>query len=998
MDFYVNSFASRIPCTRLHRQIQDPRGRNIVTCASSNDGKLLAVVTAPKSPSAIEGSINSLLLGDKLEKASNYFKSVLKQQRIASEVDAEELSIEKYIRDDLNSDSLGSLVDKIACNTSCLEHIIKGGAEQKTKFPEIVPCSIILYDTFYFNPVDEFIYGYKLSTNSTSSNTTHCTFSVESIEFSLDDEFLIITSLDDGAKVYSLEGNFVELVCHFKPSILSKYPLSCFRLMTCEIDFDSPTEGRVEDVSYLEKIDLDIASSLSTESCECVNCKEKLTSLNSEITQECVPYVWKLICTCLFSFSQPFIIQIHSCWPSGSVYVKSIKPLIPLDYISNLNGLDSCIMVNYFKKKILDVHETLVYNSHLNWALEPYLCESTQYLLTGNQPFDDKPQEIKFVKSLGEKLLFAVYIPNFGLLILDENGKEQASATVKEPKSGYQSLKVTHGKFILLIGSESVICFRIVLDDGTLRFEETMSSEDDVSSTEEEMSIDMYTSQIAPPQSKIVLEEILRLPLVAGVGRREEYIDACFGADQSERWLYVSLVCGTSEALLYVVDTTGDSKNVIKKVLNMNSALFPAAIMIEPLNGSILLLPRHNRYIIQMTQEHIDNWDEIFVRGFCHFPALSTNKEMIQLNMPMGDVNSKARPKKRTDITYILDRSLRNQGPSGRLDMAKWLDRHYYMHAYRNSYGSALRRKKPQLPHGYDPAIFYDVFREISLEDSPAKIRAQIYSYVKSTLLDGSLNAYAIERDKTNDPAYAKMEEDREITHPDRIELMEGLKGHFYRLRNMDYLLARICLSRMGNPAKEVLNLSTNEFLLLQLCGLPQIRRRLGPNECIQRFEYVRMKPTRVPQRPTVSGQKTEVGAKQQALKPSVPKPAHPKPVSLQPKTTPVYPKPTYTQQKTTLIQDEELHKLEPHKIRKIIRDRIYRLRQKLGKIEVYKAKNKISSEYKVKIDHEPTMDDCKIPALHSFKDFNKILRIESNIKAKIKALREFILSTKTAT
>lgn len=952
MDFYISSLAARIPCTRLHRQVQDPRGRSVVAFAVSIDGRLAAMATYPREHAAVERSVNVLFKDGKAMRTSNYHKAVQRQRRLAEQHNELEYNVEQYINQTLNVDALGGVIREVALSTPSLRTIIKdNNAKPTPDLLPLVPCAIIIYDTMYFNPVEEFIYGYKFNDGasmnmnvmnsstaimSTGNTTMHldmastmshkCQFRPNRVEFFCDDSLLALTSHEHGAKIFSMDTEYVELLCHYRPQLRNSVILEAFKVMKCEIVLDD-----------LQGMCTELPAAFDNTCSSCQACKHAVMKDVETCKDDALPYTVVLDCVVYVTSHPPLLMTLHSKWPSGDVCVAAVRSIysmpepIPVahDYL-----------ISKFKARVTNTPEFMALDRiHTYWYLEPYRHDHLEYLIQSDTPVKCNysktllASEVKSKDYLEYRSLVAVWAPNSNLYVFNTAGSLLGQTSVPESEEGYFSIDVNRdGSMIAIIGTECIIVYRLFLSRGE---GETF---------------------------KVDFEEHTRFPQVIGVGRREEILSACFGRDLGNRWMYVSVARGSVDAVLYILDMApSKGKDPVKRTLNMNSVIFPCVTDMVALDNSILVMPRHHRFLIQLIQEHLDISDDTHSRQFCHFPVLATNKEALTVNGPISDgfvCNSN-----KFDI-LIFERerqiALANR-TSNRLNVGRWLDALYQYNALCMYKGRGvalgmdphdyllppLRRTRQQFPFGYDAKQFYDPLVGVEFTGSPALMRAQCYEWVRD----------AISRSGYINPMYPM-----EVIYDEKLHML-------------DYVYAKICISQWDNPSEILFSMRTNDFLRLQLCNFLKISQRLDINCDAQGL---------------IPYEKTMIYKKVSDMIPSFvcqvsPRTARQSRVSLE-------------RDAFQLIRQQlmpELMDIPSHKVKKIIRDRVYRLRKKLVQLERYKAEHDIP-DYRADFTvDEVVRSDCRLPAFRDSIEFRELSLCEYAMRLRMKVLSSFYKAQK---
>ncbi|GFE54833.1 hypothetical protein BaOVIS_022370 [Babesia ovis] len=948
MDFYISSLAARIPCTRLHRQVQDPRGRLIAAFAVSDDGRLAAMATYPRDHLTVERSVNVLFKDGKAVRTSNYHKAVQRQRRLTEQHNELEFNVEQYIRQSLQLDNLGGLIEEVALSTPSLSNIIKNNAPEPSPEPRpVVPCAVVIYDTMYFNPVEEFIYGYRLndalpyvsdgSSSSTSASAgispnikaliaNKCLFRPNRVNFAHGDSLLVISSIDDGAKIFSMDTEYVELLCHFRPHLRSDVRLDRFVVLGCEVVLDD-----------LEKPIVELPSIFTSPNMTCSACQNLVLKDLEACTNDALPYTVVIDCIMSVSGNPPLKMVVHSHWPSGEVNIASINQVCPA--VEPLSPLMDFVVAP-FHARINDTAEYAVLERLQNyWALEPYMHDEMKYLFQSDTPVECNYSntllntKVQSLDHLEQCTLVAMYTPDSRLFVLDDSGTILGETSVPESEEALFAIDSNrNGSMIALIGSASVFLYRLRLSRDP---EGVLSAS---------------------------LELHMQFPPVIGVGRREEILSACLGRDIGSRWLYVSVARGTVDAVMYIVDVMpAKGRDPVKRVLNMNSVVFPCVTDMLALESCLLVMPRHHRYLVQLTQEHLDNTDDTYSRQFCHFPVLATNKEALMLNGPVAPQNKGASDNFAL-LDYERDReiSLANR-TNPRLNVARWLDALYQYNALcmykgRNIMAGVdphdyllppLRRVQQQFPFAYDTKKFYDALMGVEFTGSPALMRAQCYEWVREALTrTGFVN-----------PMYPL-----EVIYDDKLKML-------------DYVCAKICISQWENPSEIVFSLRTNDFLLLQLCNFLRISQRLeiacdsqGMIPCEKTMIYKKVSDLI----PRMMGEGVHMPLRQTRT-------------SLE--------REAFELMRQQLVP--ELLSIPPHKLKKIIRDRLYRLRKKISMLERYKQDHDIvDHSHEFTLD-EVTRNDCRLPTFRESVEAHEVLLSEFAMRVRMKVLTTFYKANK---
>ncbi|ORM41715.1 uncharacterized protein BXIN_2743 [Babesia sp. Xinjiang] len=947
MDFYISSLAARIPCTRLHRQVQDPRGRSIAAFAVSSDGKLAAMATYPRPHRSVERSLNVLFKDGKALRTSNYHKAVQRQRRLTEQHNELEYNVEQYMRHTLQIDSLGGLVEEVAMSTPSLSEIIKHNNPEPPPPPRpIVPCAVVLFDTMYFNPVEEFIYGYKINDaiylNSSSTNpamagitgaastlpmnignviSNKCLFRPTRMSFAYGDTLLVLSSVEDGVKIFSMDTEYIELLCHFRPHLRHDVHLDKLVVLGSRVVLADVPDRRTE-------LPLIFTSNTVT----CPSCKHAVLKDVESCLNEALPYTIVIDCILCLSAQPPMRMVLHSHWPSGEVYISSVHQLYP--YMEQITP-HVHYLVNTFQARITDNAEfALLERIQTYWALEPYMHDKMKYLFQSDTPVECDYSKTLLNTKVNEKdyldqcTLIAMYTPDFHLYIMDTSYAILGQATITESDEGHYKIDVNRsGSIVALIGSASVTLYRLRL---------SRSPEGALAAT---------------------LELHMQFPSVIGVGRREEVLSACLGRDIGSRWLYVSVARGSVDAVLYVVDIVPiKGRDPVKRILNMNSVVFPCVTDMVALENSLLVMPRHQRYLVQLTQEHLDNTDDSYSRQFCHFPVLATNKEALMLNGPV---------KKRQDqgdknfdlLVFEREREIGIANKTNcRLNVSRWLDALYQYNALCMYKGRnvmvgidphdyllpPLRRVRPQFPFAYDTKKFYDALIGIEFTGSPALMRAQCYEWVRDAVMrTGFVN-----------PMYPL-----EIIYNDKLQML-------------DYVCAKICISQWDNPSEIIFSLRTNDFLHLQLCNFLRISQRLelpcdaqGMIPCEKTMMYKKVSEVM----PQMMGEGVQMPIRQSRA-------------SLE--------REAFELMRQQLVP--ELLRIPANKLKKIIRDRLYRLRKKITMLERYKQDhNLVDVKPEFTLD-EITRNDCRLPTFRDSVEPHEVLLSEFAMRVRMKVLTTF--------
>ncbi|KAK1443653.1 hypothetical protein BgAZ_205290 [Babesia gibsoni] len=953
MDFYISSLAARIPCTRLHRQIQDPRGRAVVSFAISSDGRLAAMATYPREHRSVESSVNVLFKDGKAVRGSNYHKAVQRQRRLTEKSNELEFNVEQYINHTLQMDSLGNVVREIGLSTPSLRHIIKDNhPEPAPLMHPIVPCAVIIYDTMYFNPIEEFIYGYKMNQSTqlnmqknavdssyptsnqapqmgnTINVSSKCFFKPNLLEFACDDTLLVLTSGASGAKVYSMDTEYVELLGHYKPQLRDDVILESFKVLKCELVLE-----------HLAEVDVaNLPDAFTSCKATCQACKEIVMADADTYGNDALPYTVVFQCIISVSLHPPLFVVYHSKWPSGDVSMVAVRPLFSITYPP---ASSNDHLTTMFKARLTMTKEFMTLNrAQTYWFLEPYVHDHVEYLIQSDKPVKCGytktllATEVKSKDYLEFHALVAVYAPDHKLYILDPTGKVLGNIGVPESEEGYFNIDVTRdGNMIAMIGSESIVIYNLFL------------------------------SRAETGEMAAHLEQHTRFPHVIGVGRREEIITACFGGGLGNRWMYVSVARGSVDAVLYIVDIAqSKGKDPIKRTLNMNSVLFPCVTSMIAMDSCVIVMPRHQRYLIQLTQEHMDNSDDTYSRQFCHFPILATNKEALTLN---GTIMQSIEPAPEKFDLLLLERE-RQIGSAKklnyRLNVARWLDALYQYNALCMYKGRSmalgmdphdfllppLRRARQQYPFAYDAKQFYDPLIGVEFIGSPALMRAQCYEWVRE----------AIARSGFVNPMYP-------------LDVI-----YDYKLQMLDYVYAKICISQYDNPSELIFPMRTNDFLRLQLVNFLKISQRLDiqcdgqgliPYDKTMIYKKIREVIPLV-------------------IKEGVGRPLHQSRASVE--------REAFTIMREQLLP--ELMDIPTQKVKKIIRDRLYRLRKKLAQLERFKVNHDVSDEKQMDFTlDEIARSDCRLPAFREDVPQRELSMSEFAMRLRMKVLSSFYKSQK---
>ncbi|GBE60650.1 l-threonine synthase, putative [Babesia ovata] len=947
MDFYISSLAARIPCTRLHRQVQDPRGRPVAAFAISSDGRLAAMATYPRDYRSVERSVNVLFKDGKALRTSNYHKAVQRQRRLAEQHNELEYNVEQYIRHSLEVDSIGNLVEEVAMSTPSLRAIIKdNNAEPGPEPRPVVPCAVVIYDTMYFNPVEEFIYGYKLndavymnspdattpamgvvepsphlSPNIANAFTGRCFFRPSKMSFVCNDSVLVLSSPEDGAKLFSMDTEYVELLCHFRPQLRDDVNMESLKVLSVNVVMDD-----------LETQSSELPPVFTSPYVFCHACQHSVLKDVEECKDDALPYTIVIECILSLSSHPPLRMVLHSRWPRGDVTVSYVSQMYP--YVDQLSApVDHVVSV--FRARLTDTEEFDVLNRvHTYWAMEPYMHDKTEFLIQS-----DKPIVSGYTKTLlasrvnnrdylEEYQFIAMYTPDSQLYVMDPDCNVLGQTEVHNAEEGFFTIDVDRtGSMLALIGAESIFVYRLHVsrdEDGVLA---------------------------------VAFQLQMKFPHVVGVGRREEILSACLGRDLGNRWMYVSVARGSVDAVMYIVDVTpSKGKDPIKRTLNMNSVIFPCITDMVALENSILVMPRHQRFLVQLTQEHQDSTDDTYSRQFCHFPLLATNKEALMLNSTVENCPQPVREK--FDILLMeRDRQISTtMKTSDRLNIGRWLDALYQYNALCMYKGRGvidgmdphdyllppLRRARQQFPFGYDAKQFYDPLLGIEFTGSPALMRAQCYEWARDVITrSGFIN-----------PLY-------------RMEVIYDEK-----LQMLDYVCAKICISQWDNPADILFSMRSNDFLRLQLCNFLKISQRLELPCDAQGM---------IPCEKTMIFKKVS-DVMPQMIMDGVQIPVRQSRASLE-------------REAFELIRQQlapELMSIQSGKLKKIIRDRLYRLRKKLSILERYKQEHDlIDARPDLQLD-EIARNDCRLPVFREPVDQREVLLSEFAMRVRIKVLTTF--------
>ncbi|GIX63169.1 MYB-related transcription factor [Babesia caballi] len=947
MDFYISSLAARIPCTRLHRQVQDPRGRSIAAFAVSSDGRLAAMATYPRNHRSVERSVNVLFKDGKALRTSNYHKAVQRQRRLTEQHNELEYNVEQFVRRSLQMDGLGGLVEEVAMSTPSLTNIIKHNNPDPAPEPHpIVPCAVVIYDTMYFNPVEEFIYGFKLNDalypsvptsdspdapipgtaapvpNLPTGALAHkCMFHPNRISFACDDTLLVLSSVEDGAKVFSMDTEYVELLCHFRPQLRKDLNMEGFKVLDCSVVLADLT------AQYAE-----FPPVIVTSNATCPACQNSVLKDIEVCRNDTLPYTVVFECIMCLTSHPPLRMVVHSHWPSGEVRVASVHQMYPvLDQIANPMEY----VVAAFRSRITGTAEFgTLEHLHTYWTLEPYMHDKTQFLIDSDTPVDRGYTKTMLNAEVGSRAylehcqLVALYTPDSHLYILDCDCIVLGHIEVGDSEEGYFAIDVNRsGSTIALIGAESVLVYHLSI------------------------------SRVEGGGMVASLELQMKFPPVVGVGRRQEILSACLGRDLSNRWLYVSVARGSVDAVLYVVDVTpSKGKDPVKRTLNMNSVIFPCVTEMVPLETSILAMPRHQRFLVQLTQEHMDSTDDTYSRQFCHFPVLATNKEAVMLNCPVGEGHARA-PDKFEILVYEREQQVAlAQRTSSRLNVGRWLDALYQYNALCMYKGRSvvagmdphdyllppLRRVRPQFPFGYDAKQFYDPLLGIEFTGSPALMRAQCYEWTRD----------AISRTGFVNPMYPM-----ELLYDEKLQVL-------------DYVCAKVCISQWENPAEIVFSLRSNDFLRLQLCNFLRIAQRLdlpcdsqGMIPCDKTMIYKKVSeaiPHLLAEEPSVSLRRSRASLEREA----------------------------FEMMRQQLMP--ELMTIPPQKLKKIVRDRLYRLRKKATMLERYKHEHNLVNLRPDFTLEEVSRSDCRLPVFRDQIDAHDVLLRAFAMRVRMKVLTTF--------
>ncbi|CDR94177.1 hypothetical protein, conserved [Babesia bigemina] len=947
MDFYISSLAARIPCTRLHRQVQDPRGRPVAAFAISRDGRLAAMATYPREYRSVERSVNVLFKDGKALRTSNYHKAVQRQRRLTEQHHELEYNVEQYIRHSLQMDTFGSLVEEVAMSTPSLSAIIRDNNPEPAPEPRpIVPCAVVIYDTMYFNPVEEFVYGYKLNdavymknsaTNTPSAGvvepsahlpphiasaiSSKCLFRPTKMSFVCNDSVLVISSPDDGAKLFSMDTEYVELLCHFRPQLRDDVNMESLKILTVNVVMADLTDHCSE-----------LPSVFVSPYVFCHACQQAVLKDVEACQGDAVPYTVVIECVLSLSSHPPLRMVLHSRWPSGDVAVHSVHQMYP--YVEQLSAPVDYV-VSVFRARLTDTEEFDIMNRvHTYWAMEPYMHDKTEFLI-----HSDKPIACGYTKTLlaskvnsrdylEDYQLIAMYTPDSQLYVMDTECNVLGQTEVHNAEEGFFTIDVDRtGSMIALIGTESIFVYRL------------------------------HVSRDEDGAMSVAFQLQMKFPHVVGVGRREEILSACLGRDLGNRWMYVSVARGSVDAVMYVVDVTpSKGKDPIKRTLNMNSVIFPCITDMVALEGSILLMPRHQRFLVQLTQEHLDSTDDTYSRQFCHFPLLSTNKEALMLNSAVENCPQPAREKFEILLLERERQISSTMRTSNRLSIGRWLDALYQYNALCMYKGRGvvegmdphdyllppLRRTRQQFPFGYDAKQFYDPLLGIEFTGSPALMRAQCYEWARDVITrSGFIN-----------PLYPM-----EVVYDDKLQML-------------DYVCAKICISQWDNPADILFSMRSNDFLRLQLCNFLKISQRLelpcdaqGMIPCEKTMIF--KKVSEVMPQMLVDGVQIPVRQSRASLE-----------------------REAFEFIRQQLVP--ELVSIPANKLKKIIRDRLYRLRKKLTVLERYKQEHDLLDVRPDFTLDEIARNDCRLPTFRDSVDTREVLLSEFAMRVRIKVLTTF--------
>eukprot|EP00371_Babesia_bovis_P001416 XP_001610063.1 hypothetical protein [Babesia bovis T2Bo] len=802
----------------------------------------------------------------------------------------------------------------------------------------------------YFNPVEEFIYGYRLNgayirkyiqdvdisigkfkpdilPPLVRKSIAHkCIFKPNRINFACSDTLLVMSSIEDGAKVFSFNTDYVELICHFRPILRNDIRMDRFHVLSCHIA-----------LADLQRSKNNMPSIFVSDEVTCQYCKAMVTKDVELCEDEIMPYTVVLDCIMSLSGQPPVRAVVHSHWPSGETYIHNACHLCaPVDPW----GVQQDYIIMPIQSRITGTTEYNVVEQLQNyWSLEPYMHDETRFLFQAEKPVDcnhgdsllDTP--VESLDHLEQITLIAVYTPNGRIGIFDDDCNLIAHTFLPIHEEYCNAMDVNrNGTMLCLIGGTSVYVFRLRVSRET--------------NGELTGSIEFH----------------MQFPPVVGVGRREEVVSACFGKDTGSRWLYASVVRGTLEAVMYVVDVMPiKGRDPVKRVLNMNSSVFPCITQMVSLESSLLVMPRHQRYLIQLTQEHLDNTDDTFSRQFCHFPVLDTNKEVLMLNGPVPEMEK--RPPPRYDILLLeRDREIQlTNRISNRLNIARWLDALYQYNALcmykgRDAVVSvdvhegllpSLRRVPQQYPFGYDTKRFYNSLLGLEFTGSPSLMRAQCYEWVREAL---SRTGFA-------NPMYAL-----DIVYDDKLPMV-------------DYICAKVCIAQWENPADVVFSLRTNDFLYLQLCNFARIAQRMDLQTESQGVV--------TPEKTMLYKKISEIIPRLMGEEPELP----------MPQSRAALERDAFELMRQQLVP--ELMSIPEHKLKKIIRDRLYRLRKKLSMVERYKREHELNDVRPEFSLEEIMRNDCRLPIFRESAEAHDILLCEFAMRVRMKVLSAFYKAQK---